>query len=691
MIDRYKLVTRHNPVLSGIDYKSPLSVGNGELAYTVDITGMQTLYDEYKEQNFPLCTMSQWGWHTTPVFNKSENYTLEDIKWTYYKHNGKNVKYAFNIQKGNGDVYTWLRENPHRLNLGKIGLIWKGKKISSVDIKPTTQELNLYEGIIDSKFSIFGNSCYIKTACHYENDIIGFKIISDSLVGGDLGISFEFPYGASDISGSDWCKTELHKTIILEELDKSIFINRILDADGYGVEIVCDQSVVFRHDDKHQINISSNSSDITLAVRFIYGNCDIDKIDKRSNGFNPEDVFISSASGWQDFWNNGGAIDFSKSTNAKANELERRVVLSQYLIAIQSSGSTPPQETGLTCNSWYGKFHLEMHLWHSAYLPMWQRSDYLERSLGWYKDHLQEAKDNAERNGYKGVRWPKMVSYEAVDSPSSIATLLIWQQPHILYMLELIYFSGKSDEFLSEYYSLVAQTADFMCDFASYNKEKDCYELKSPIIPVQETFDPETVLNPSFELAYWKFGLEIAVKWGARVGSDTSLWELVAHKMAKLPIDNGLYLSHEKCPETFVDYNRDHPSMLGAYGLINYEHVDRASMEKTLRKVIELWDFDTMWGWDFAMMAMTATRLGCRDLAIEILLKDSPKNCYMVSGNNYQNLRTDLPLYLPGNGSLLLAVTMMVAGVDGKSDKYPGFPEDGTWNITYENITGFPY
>ena len=65
-VNRYELVSRHNPVLREADTASPLSVGNGNLAYTADITGMQTLYGLY-EDTLPLCTMTQWGWHTKPV------------------------------------------------------------------------------------------------------------------------------------------------------------------------------------------------------------------------------------------------------------------------------------------------------------------------------------------------------------------------------------------------------------------------------------------------------------------------------------------------------------------------------------------------------------------------------------------------------------------------------------------------
>ena len=118
-----------------------------------------------------------------------------------------------------------------------------------------------------------------------------------------------------------------------------------------------------------------------------------------------------------------------------------------------------------------------------------------------------------------------------------------------------------------------------------------------------------------------------------------------------------------------------------------------------------------MWGWDFAMMAMTAVRLDCPELAVDLLLMDKPKNSYVASGNNYQKTSDKLPLYLPGNGSLLLAVPLMLEGIhaageeagqekgrntgqktrQGEKGAWPGFPGDGSWKIRYEDISGFPY
>src|SRR5699024_9831730 len=74
-----------------------------------------------------------------------------------------------------------------------------------------------------------------------------------------------------------------------------------------------------------------------------------------------DEVTQSSITGWKQFWKSGGAIDFSGSTDDRAHELERRIILSQYITKLQCSGSQPPQETGLTYNSWYGKPHIEMH------------------------------------------------------------------------------------------------------------------------------------------------------------------------------------------------------------------------------------------------------------------------------------------------------------------------------------------
>src|SRR5262245_3015119 len=64
-IDRRAVVERHHPTVATFDRESPFSVGNGQFAFTADVTGLQTFADEY-DDTIPLCTLSNWGWHSFP-------------------------------------------------------------------------------------------------------------------------------------------------------------------------------------------------------------------------------------------------------------------------------------------------------------------------------------------------------------------------------------------------------------------------------------------------------------------------------------------------------------------------------------------------------------------------------------------------------------------------------------------------
>ena len=73
-IDRQALVTRHNVTLTGIDRHAPIMLGNGDLGFTADITGLQTFPEQYSELA-PLLTMAQWAWHSFP---NPEGYTEQN-------------------------------------------------------------------------------------------------------------------------------------------------------------------------------------------------------------------------------------------------------------------------------------------------------------------------------------------------------------------------------------------------------------------------------------------------------------------------------------------------------------------------------------------------------------------------------------------------------------------------------------
>lgn len=675
MIKRESLVRKYNPIIKGMDCHSPLTVGNGSFAVTVDITGLQTFYDEYKD-SMPLLTMSDWGFHSFKN-EKGGYYTLDDLEMTEYKSNGKTVKYPVRKTERNGAVYEWLRANPHRFNLCRLSIFLDGKRINPEELEDSEQVLDMYTGIITSKYRLAGNAVKV-TTCVASSDTIGVKIES-GLCRKRLVVLLDFPYASETITGSDFEAEEKHTTKLIEDSGRE-YIYRKLDDTEYYCHV--NGGVYLKQTGKHEVTISNSNSDRNISFALSLGR---KKENMSSIAF--KQAVEESSFRYYSFWNLGAIVDVTDSEDERKEELQRRIITSMYLLATQDMGCLPPQETGLSCNSWYGKFHLEMHPIHQAWLALYGRGYYLEKSLAFYCHNLDKAKENAERNGYKGARWPKMTSPEAYDSPSVIAPLLVWQQPHVIYMCDLLYRSRYSDkrvevpketesEFLEKYKEVILETAEFMKDFLIYDANKDIYEMPAPLYSVQEKGDPEAIKNPPFECLYFSFGLKKAKEWLEKLGIEKEEYGIIAEKLAKPYIKNGLYQAYEGCDDTYERLNLDHPAHLFIYGWIMADY-NKKILSDSLEKYDSTWDLKSLWGWDFALLAMTYSRLERFEDAFDALLKDTEKNTYVANGHNAQVSNPNLPLYLPGNGSLLLAMSVL------KSCK--------GWYVVKEGLMDYPY
>lgn len=676
-IDRAGLVRRHNPTLRALDAMAPLSVGNGEFAFTGDLTGLQTFPAEY-EKGIPLCTQSQWGWHSFPA---PAGVSARDFKLTNYDTHGRMVGYPTS-GTGQKPLFDWLRENPHRLHLGRIGLRLRksdGSEAKAADLEEPEQTLDLWAGLVTSRFRLEGVPVKVEVVCHPGLDMVAATVESPLLGQKRLEVVIAFPYGSPDVNASDWNRAAAHSTtrrnvsLVEAELTRRLDGTRYVVRAGYdGAELVDEAP--------HTYVVKARAGVTHIGLRCLF-------TASPSSAALPQTAaaFLASKKYWEKFWNSGGAVELAGSGDPRAKELERRIVLSQYLTAIQCSGSLPPQETGLTCNSWYGKFHLEMHWWHAVHFAYWDRMPMLERSLDFYRKNIGLAQRLAMRQGYRGARWPKMVGPDANDSPSPIGPLLIWQQPHPIYYAELCYRAKPGAATLNRYRDVVYQTAEFLSSYAWLDPKRGEYVLGPPVIPAQENHPPRETWNPTFELAYFRWALEAAQQWRVRSGLPREpQWEAVRTKLAPLPVKDGLYLAHENCPQTFTERNRDHPSMLAALGVLPGPGTDEETMRRTLRKVMSSWKWPDTWGWDYPMTAMTAARLGEPEIAVDALLMDTPKNRYLPNGHNYQ--RPGLHLYLPGNGGLLTAIAMMSAGWDqGPGGAAPGFPKTG-WTVRHEGL-----
>jgi len=676
-IDRKALVMRHNPVVHDANALSALSVGNGEFAFTVDATGLQS-FPDFHLKGIPLSTQSHWGWHSFP---NPKGYTLLDTLEMFDTY-GRPVPYA---TRRNSDPGKVLRASPHRLGLGHVGLeITKqdGTLATIQDIKGINQTLDMWQGVIVSRFTVENELVEVHTACHPDRDLVAVAIESDLIAQARLAVTFRFAYGSDQFGKApeDWTKPDQHQTTLVAQNTTRTDLLRTLDQDQYYVSIQHASDARMRSSARHAYTLASAANSRTLSFCTAFSKTPMAPITDTVS-----QTLARSSAYWQRFWSTGGAVDLSGSQDKRALELERRIVLSQYLLAIQCAGSKPPQETGLTFNSWHGKFHLEMHWWHAANFALWDRIDLLEKSLSWYSDILPTAQAATRIQGYEGARWPKMVGPSGRESPSDVGTLLIWQQPHPIYYAELCYRAYPDRQTLERYKEVIFETAAFMVSYAHWREPEQRYVLGPPVIPAQECHPARQTMNPTFELEYWDWALKVAQKWRQRLGlRRQAKWDHVIEHLSDLPEKDGVYLMEENRWIT-----RDHPSLLGALGILPGAKADKETMRRTLHRVMADWDWESTWGWDFPMVAMTAARLSEPDIAIEILLKETAKNTYLVNGHNYLSDR--LPIYLPGNGALLTAISMMAAGWDGAPDtEAPGFPDNGQWDVKWENLKSMP-
>ncbi len=593
------------------------------------------------------------------------------------------------------------------------------------DLSNTEQQLDMWTGTLTSRFTFDGHDVTVETRVHPELDMLIVTLSSDLLEERRLALDVKFPGVAAKLNPNpaDWTHPDRHRTIVTSERPREIAFTRELDSTRYFVNAGADAAIASSRIGPHHYRLAPKAKTRSLTYLISFSQSAPTKPLP-----NAAEARAAVAKHWERYWMSGGMIDLSGSTDPRAQELERRIVQSQYLMAINAAGTLPPQEEGLFSNSWNGKFHLEMHLWHAAHFAAWGRPELLERSMPWYLDHLPQAKARARAQGVKGAWWPKMVGPEGRESPSTVNPFIMWQQPHPIYLAELIYRDRPTKETLARYRELVFETADLLASFMQFDDERGEYVLGPPIIPAQEVFPPLTTFNPTFELEYYLFGLKTAQAWRERLGLERNAeWDRVIERRSPLPQRDGLYLATESFPQQWEQarspecsnghtapecWNRDHPSFLAALGLLPGDTVDVDTMRRTLRAVEQHWDVRQTWGWDFPMMAMTAARLGEPNKAIDFLFYDAKNNQFgptgmtprvhleahadqlvpsaAKSGPDGPGYRRAAETYFPSNGSLLLAVALMAGGWDGAEGAAPGFPKDGKWVVKVEGIEPLP-
>jgi len=101
---------------------------------------------------------------------------------------------------------------------------------------------------------------------------------------------------------------------------------------------------------KHQYTLKPRSRSSTLTFTALFS-------PEKQTPDHPTKVQRRSSAGWNKYWSKGGFVDLTSSTNPKADELQRRIILSQYHVRVNSAATgQSPQESGLMNNGGYGEY-----------------------------------------------------------------------------------------------------------------------------------------------------------------------------------------------------------------------------------------------------------------------------------------------------------------------------------------------
>lgn len=276
---------------------------------------------------------------------------------------GRNVSYDI-PDPDLPEVSQWLIGNPNRIHLGRIGLRYNNVTLAASQIMDPRQELDLWNGVITSTFKVDGKHVKVITQGDFGSDSIAFNIESQLVETGALTVELDFPY--PPIHSTDY-KYEVfvgvydfadnHTTSIVPSRSKdTAHVYHELQETSYFLNLrwpTRSPLKLFQTNHatglaKHQYTLKprSRSSTISFTALFSPENQIPDQ---------PTRIQHRNAAGWNKYWREGGFVDLTSSTNPKADELQRRIILSQYHVRVNSAATgQSPQESGLMNNGWYG-------------------------------------------------------------------------------------------------------------------------------------------------------------------------------------------------------------------------------------------------------------------------------------------------------------------------------------------------
>ena len=693
-INRKEVVNRHN-IRWGWEERGQIPMGNGEFCFTVDGTGLQT---------FGGNTMSHWGWHSFPL---PEGVTSDQIPATgsfIQVKKGERYIGKDTIPKGKEALGNWMYSNPHITNLGRLRFVrHDGEALTVEDITSNgNRNIDLWTGTHSTRFVVSGDwinkgvwvnpaemggsgqDVTVTTFVNPDTDQISVRVESDLIAKGVIKVELAFPYPTVNNEETwvgDFKRTKNNATTLKKISNSRTDFTREVDDFTYYVAL--------SHTEGSKITPSTFNGG---PVWYLEGN-GISKLEF-STTYSPRPVSSdipdfestkkASASHWENFWMSGAAIDLSESKDPRWFELERRIVLSQWVTAVQAAGSWPSSESGLmNIDPWRGQFHYEIIFFHQAHFGLWNRWELTDDAVQSYQRFIPTARARAKQFGFKGLEWPKSASPSGRSAPWEGNQALLWKQPQPLHFAEIEYKLRPTRQTLEKWAEVVNGTVEYMVDFLTLDKKTGTYHIE---LNMGRGEWGSSTDNPQV-LAFWHWGIEQGQVWRERMGLKREAnWDKVLSKLATFTVRDGIYVDSQGRPLrlSFI------LGLMPPSTAITLETASRtqAKADELRRQRIgaPFGGGGGGAGWGAGMNAVGLAKLGDASGAVESLL-GGLGTAYGINGIN----RGLGGAYLPTNGALLYAIAVMAGGWEGAPDRNaPGFPDDGSWVVKSEGFITAP-
>ena len=121
-----------------------------------------------------------------------------------------------NFPAGTDAIRTWMFDNPHIMNLGRLRLMRPGgRALVPGDITGLKRTLDLWTGVQTSHYQIAGQEVNVETCVHPSLDLVAVRIESPLVASGELKVALDFAYPSLKNSAwvGDFGRTSGHATV----------------------------------------------------------------------------------------------------------------------------------------------------------------------------------------------------------------------------------------------------------------------------------------------------------------------------------------------------------------------------------------------------------------------------------------------------------------------------------------------